>query len=206
MESLDDLVAFINDPKAKSKKQGKKKNAEKGDKNKIDLNQGEVIVETFDKIKLDNQLEINPDASVNVVAEANEVPGEAKNKKKKKKKNTNNNENNQEELEKLKEKQEKLNEYKSKFDFWNQPLSNLKYQNNESTFRIIKDWRQTNPPTRTIEEQYPKEDYPIGKLVEYEDNLKWRSNDAEKKEIDRLMTYELKSLRKAAECQRQTRK
>jgi len=72
-----------------------------------------------------------------------------------------------------------------------------------------------NPPTRSIEEQFPDENYPVGELLDFPNlynltfnkNKRSRSKDApEIKERERFLLYDIKGLRKAAECHRQVRK
>jgi methionyl aminopeptidase len=58
----------------------------------------------------------------------------------------------------------------------------------------------------SIDQQYPKEDFPVGQMMEYGSQGAWRTNNEEKKELERLLQYDLKALRKAAEGHRQTRK
>ena len=62
-----------------------------------------------------------------------------------------------------------------------------------------------NPPTIPVDKQFPDKKYPEGFLMDHK-NGAWRTSSAEMKEKDKLMDFELTSLRKAAECHRQVRK
>mmetsp|Transcript_34862 Transcript_34862/g.36262 ORF Transcript_34862/g.36262 Transcript_34862/m.36262 type:complete len:540 (-) Transcript_34862:37-1656(-) len=94
-------------------------------------------------------------------------------------------------------------------------LTQGRFQDN-SKFRVVQSWKevseenkvpwnQTNIPSKQIEEQFPKGDYPVGQILEYKDQT-WRTNNEEKRALERLMSYDLQKLRKAAEVHRQVRK
>lgn len=210
-KDLDELLAEINNPSIipdKKKKQKPRKQTK-------DVKDNDEIVKTLNNIKIDNNQEITLTSEEPVIVQTTDTieteAEKAKKKKKKrpKKKTENKDEETNSDDERNKEKEEKLKYYKSWFNFDLTNLTETRYQDN-SVFRVLKDWKetpwkQTNPPTRTIEEQFPNEDYPVGELMEYE-NGKWRTTSQEKKEQERLMIYDIKSLRKAAECQRQVRR
>ena len=90
-------------------------------------------------------------------------------------------------------------------------ISNNRFQDN-SHLRLIGNWEegpctQTNPPTKSIDEQYAcLDDYPVGVIMDYAPNNIWRSTSEEKKELERYFKYKIESMRKAGECHRQIRK
>ena len=95
--------------------------------------------------------------------------------------------------------------------------SNIEITNNRaqdnSHLRLIGNWEekpnytQTNPPTKSIDEQYNcLDDYPVGTIMEYAPNNIWRSTSEEKKELERYFKYKIESMRKAGECHKQIRK
>ena len=91
-------------------------------------------------------------------------------------------------------------------------ISNSRAQDN-SSLRLIGNWteksnyKQTNPPTKSIDEQYDcLDDFPIGTIMEYAPNNIWRSTSEEKKELERYYKYKIESMRKAGECHKQIRK
>ena len=136
--------------------------------------------------------------------EANpEVPSEEKKKKKKKKHKKHGKGNKPDDA-------NRENPYRSLFNFDPKDVSPSRKQDN-SQFRILgsweeKPWLQTTPPTKSIDEQFPNKDWPIGVIMEYGQNDIWRSTDKEKIEQERLREYDIIALRKAAECHRQIRK
>ena len=90
--------------------------------------------------------------------------------------------------------------------------SNSRAQDN-SSLRLIGNWEeksnytQTNPPTKSIDEQYNcLDEFPVGIIMEYAPNNIWRSNSEEKKELEKYYKYKIESMRKAAECHKQIRK
>jgi len=63
----------------------------------------------------------------------------------------------------------KTNPYRNLFDF--KEISKFRYQDN-SIFRLInnweeKEWSQTNPPTKDIDEQFPTQIFPQGEIQPY---------------------------------------
>ena len=63
----------------------------------------------------------------------------------------------------------KTNPYRNLFDF--KEISKSRYQDN-SIFRLInnweeKEWSQTNPPTKDIDEQFPTQLFPQGEIQPY---------------------------------------
>ena len=63
----------------------------------------------------------------------------------------------------------KTNPFKNLFDF--KEISKSRFQDN-SNFRIInnweeKEWAQTNPPTKDIDEQFPTQIFPQGEIQPY---------------------------------------
>ena len=63
----------------------------------------------------------------------------------------------------------KTNPFKNLFDF--KEISKSRYQDN-SVFRLInnweeKEWSQTNPPTKDIDEQFPTQMFPQGEIQPY---------------------------------------
>ena len=91
-------------------------------------------------------------------------------------------------------------------------ITNNRAQDN-SHLRLIGNWQekpnytQTNPPTKSIDEQYNcLDDYPIGTIMEYPSNNIWRSTSEEKKELEKYYKYKIESMRKAGECHKQIRK
>eukprot|EP00743_Colponemidia_sp_Colp-15_P001072 GILK01001183.1.p1 GENE.GILK01001183.1~~GILK01001183.1.p1 ORF type:complete len:455 (-),score=93.05 GILK01001183.1:115-1479(-) len=85
------------------------------------------------------------------------------------------------------------------------------FQDNESVFRLIKNWpdvpvKYTNPPTVPVHELYPDGHYPVGETHDYKDDNSWRTTSAEKRELERIEQYDYENARRAAECHRQVRK
>mmetsp|Transcript_13513 Transcript_13513/g.37103 ORF Transcript_13513/g.37103 Transcript_13513/m.37103 type:complete len:473 (+) Transcript_13513:112-1530(+) len=68
------------------------------------------------------------------------------------------------------------------------------------------DHRQCAEFNIPIGEQYPDADYPLGEIQEYVGDNAFRTTSAEKRELERLHTYDYEKIRKAAECHRQTRR
>ena len=94
----------------------------------------------------------------------------------------------------------------------NSEIINNRAQDN-SHLRLIGNWQekpnytQTNPPTKSIDEQYNcLDDYPVGTIMEYPPNNIWRSTSEEKKELEKYYKYKIESMRKAGECHKQIRK
>lgn len=227
---IDDLLDFINDNKKATsnvKKQKKQTMNHINPETLSDPNTDDIIM-TFDtKTKLIDDVEKKIQDNINNNGcEQDDLDKPKKKKKKNKKKK----EDDGEEKQKLREEATKRNKelYLEKFNFDSSIITNSRYQDN-SRFRILGTWKeaetqvnkelnkegenpvtnsywnQTNWPTKQIDEQFPNEDYPVGQLLDYRDQT-WRSNNEEKKLLERTMIYNIKNLRKAAECQRQVRK
>lgn len=89
---------------------------------------------------------------------------------------------------------------------------NIPEQDN-SPLRLIANWPAVEKTLQTPEfsvpvaAQFPNNDFPIGVIEEYciGDNQK-RISSAEKREQERLHTYDYEKIRRAAECHRQVRK
>jgi len=81
-----------------------------------------------------------------------------------------------------------------------------------SCFVLLGDWkeredsRQNETFSIPVAEQYPGQDFPMGELQEYIGDNAFRTTSAEKREMERLMSYEYEKVRKAAECHRQVRR
>ena len=68
-------------------------------------------------------------------------------------------------------------------------------------------YRQTNPPTIPIAQQFPGGKFPEGEIFEYtKDENRNRFTGAEFRDKERLFNYDYEALRKAAEAHRQVRK
>lgn len=82
-----------------------------------------------------------------------------------------------------------------------------------SEFRLIANWstiekcRQSPEFNVPVADQYPDNNFPAGEVQEYAigDNSK-RTTSAEKRELERLHTYDYEKIRRAAECHRQVRR
>lgn len=80
-----------------------------------------------------------------------------------------------------------------------------------SRYRLLgswkeKEWRQTDPPTIPIAQQFPDGVFPEGEISEYLNENSYRTSSAEKKQLEVLMNYDYQAMRKAAECHRQVRR
>ncbi|MCQ2820817.1 MAG: type II methionyl aminopeptidase, partial [archaeon] len=108
------------------------------------------------------------------------------------------------------------NKYKSLIEY--DPsieINDSRFQDN-SILRIVNDWKeepnkniwkQTNIPTKSIDEQYPDISmFPKGEEIQYGDKLIWRSTSKEKMEKEKDYTTAIQCLRKSGECHRQIRK
>lgn len=86
-------------------------------------------------------------------------------------------------------------------------------EQDNSVLRLIANWpamedsRQSPEFNIPVAEQYPNNDFPAGEFQEYVigDNSK-RTTSAEKRELERLHTYDYEKIRRAAECHRQVRR
>lgn len=227
---IDDLVNFINSAKKppsqvsnvkKVKSKAPTKQAEEKLEEIIMNPNSTNILGTFESKQAEIAEQVEPENSTK-----NDVPteeGEKKKKRRRQKKKKNqddDDENDDDDDEARKEKEEATKKNKEMFSnfftFDKSAVTNSRFQDN-SRFRIIKDWKekdpekgiiynQTNIPTKQIEEQFTKlSDYPKGEIQEYKDQG-WRTNSEEKRALERFQEEDLFKLRKAAEAQRQVRK
>lgn len=224
ISSIDDLVDFIN-TSSKGKKPSQVSNVKKGNNDKG---------KTKEQIKAEEKALTDPskdnivqnfDANQLEKIENNEGEGdetEKKKKKRRKKKKANKEEKDEEDDEDDEEKKEreeatKRNKemYKTFFNFDTSIIKNSRYQDN-SQFRIVDSWKeadpekgiiykQTNIPTLQMDEQFKDGIFPVGEIQEYKDQT-WRTNNEEKRAMERILSYDIQKLRKAAECHRQVRK
>lgn len=90
-------------------------------------------------------------------------------------------------------------------------LFNMPEQDN-SQLRRVKNWaartqwRQSPAFDIPVSEQYPDNQFPQGECVEYVGNNASRTTSAEKRELERLASYDYEKIRKAAEVHRQVRR
>ena len=80
-----------------------------------------------------------------------------------------------------------------------------------SRYRLLGSWKegeykQTDPPTIPIADQFPDKKFPVGEIMEYTNDNTSRISSAEKKELEVLMNYDYEALRRSAECHRQVRR
>ena len=192
---IDDLVNFINEDKGESKKKkGKKKKK-----------QEEPIEEKKEEDKKEDT------KSEEIKQTDNNEEGKSK-KKKKKKKTTEEAENTITTSDEPKE-----NPYRSLIKYDESiKIDNTRFQDN-SILRVLNNWeeakdpstwKQTNYPTKSMDEQYSKpEELPIGKILEYEGEKGiFRSTSEKMKEKEKDLTEIIYNYRKAAEAHRQIRK
>ena len=142
-------------------------------KNKTDKNQNsdfapEKKEETKTEIKDEKEIEIEkekekeePKNEIKIDTKE-ETKNKAKKKKNRHKKNKNEKKNKIFEI-------PKTNPYRDLFDF--KEVSKLRFQDN-SIFRVInnweeKEWLQTTPPTKDIDELYPNQIFPKGEIQPY---------------------------------------
>ena len=107
-----------------------------------------------------NEIKIEEEPKNEIKPEKEEEPKEKTRKKKKK--------HNKKQSKKIFE-IPKTNPFKNLFDF--KEISKSRFQDN-SNFRIInnweeKEWAQTNPPTKDIDEQFPTQIFPQGEIQPY---------------------------------------
>ena len=107
-----------------------------------------------------NEIKIEEEPKNEIKPEKEEEPKEKTRKKKKK--------HNKKKSKKIFE-IPKTNPFKNLFDF--KEISKSRFQDN-SNFRIInnweeKEWAQTNPPTKDIDEQFPTQIFPQGEIQPY---------------------------------------
>ena len=154
---------------------------------KIAINQKEAESFTLQKLSeikedsktLENKIESKPEKKIKEEEPKNEIKSE----KEEEPKNEIKPEKQEEQKEKFQKKKKKHNKKKSKkifeipktnpyrnlFDF--KEISKSRYQDN-SIFRLInnweeKEWSQTNPPTKDIDEQFPTQLFPQGEIQPY---------------------------------------
>jgi hypothetical protein len=152
---LDDLINEINNAGEQKKSKTKKKKIKQESESPITTNQ---IVQTFEAIKLGdpkkvdenikNVIEMNTQESVvqvlndEIKVESNlDILEEEKKKKKKKKKKKPTTGAEADEKNVEEEIETKINQYKNYFDFSGKTLTNSRFQDNESVFRVIKNWQ-----------------------------------------------------------------
>lgn len=78
-------------------------------------------------------------------------------------------------------------------------------------FRVVKDWQegptgQTIPPSIPIIAQYQDMEYPVGRILEYENDTLRRTSNEEQRAKEAIHSSTLHNLRRAAETHRQVRK
>ena len=215
---IDDLLNYINQDDDTTKKKKKKKNKKnKNDSSTNEINNNNKEEEKNEKEK-EQEKEEPKQKDENIIEEIKEPQTKTLNKKEEKKKQLflkylPKNINTDKENESCSQKQEpRENKYrdliKPSSDI---EISNKRFQDN-SHLRLIGNWEegpctQTNPPTKSIDEQYDcLDDFPKGVIMDYAPNNIWRSTSEEKKELERYFKYKIESMRKAGECHRQIRK
>ena len=207
---IDDLLNYINDDNSETEKKKKKKKKKKNKSNEDEIIEEKNVIDNKEDEKIINKIEEKKE----------DIPvknSQSKKHKKQKKvylpKNINtDNENNSTNIPYPK----RENKYRNLI----KPSENIeivesRFQDN-SHLRLIKNWEeksdlnpyfQTNFPTKSIDEQYTSLDcFSTGLIQEYNENNIWRSNNEEKKELEKYYKYTITSMRKAAECHRQIRK
>ena len=80
-----------------------------------------------------------------------------------------------------------------------------------SKFRLLGSWKegeykQTDPPTIPVADQFPDKKFPVGEIMEYKNDTTSRISSAEKRELEILMNYDYEALRRSAEWHRQVRR
>jgi hypothetical protein len=153
---IDDLINEINNAGEQKKSKNKKKKTKQETETPITTNQ---IVQTFEAIQLGdpnkveqnikNILEVNTQESVvqvlndeiKVESNLDLLEQEKKKKKKKKKKKPTTGEEGDNEKNIEEEIETKINQYKNYFDFSGRTITNSRFQDNESVFRVIKNWQ-----------------------------------------------------------------
>ena len=209
---IDDLLNYINEGDNDKKKKKKKKNKKNKNKEHKEENTNNNNIKD-DESKKEN---ISEEIKQEDKTESNSHPDNKKEERKKKAflKYLPKNINTDKENESCSVKEpERENKYRSLLQYdENIIISNNRGQDN-SQLRLIGNWEekpnytQTNPPTKSIDEQYNcLDDFPMGKILDYAPNNIWRSTSEEKKELEKYYKYEITSMRKAAECHKQIRK
>merc|ERR1711957_474451 len=204
MENIDDLLDFINEPSTDTKKGGKGKNKKKNKETKPEETKPEETKTDSKLIEVDNvkTTEVKNESQTVDENEDKDTEGQGgaegeekkkkKRKQKKKKKNTDKDGDSDDGINKNKNRE---NNYRKLFDFSDKEITKSRFQDNESTFRVVKNWEekpwtQNNWNTLSIDEQFPQEDFPIGQNMDYGQQNLLRSTSAEKKEMDRLLMYD----------------
>jgi len=88
---------------------------------------------------------------------------------------------------------------------------NIPEQDNTG-LRRVRNWaavptsRQSPAFDIPVSVQYPDSQFPLGECVEYVGSHAFRTSSAEKREMERLMSYDYEKIRKAGEVHRQVRK
>lgn len=203
---IDDLLDFINDNKKITKKKASNVKTKNNKLENINIENPSStdIVQSFDNININNN-----DQNQDQETGENIDDAQKKKKKKNKKKKTDNEKEVEEDLTEIALKKNK-DMFNTNFNFKDLENKKTKVQDN-STFRIIGSWKeneeykQTEWPTLQIDEQFLDNNYPVGQILEYQDQS-WRTNSEEKRALERIMLFDIQKLRKAAEAQRQTRK
>ena len=138
------------------------------------------IVKTFEDAKIELAVKTIINAEDGKTEEAKKKKRKRNRKKKTKEDNAegegDDEDDEEEEKKKLEEEEKKKKENKWK-SFWDEELANAKLVNSRfqdnSCFRVLKNWNekenwpQTNPPTKTIDEQFPEQIFPLGEISEY---------------------------------------
>lgn len=82
-------------------------------------------------------------------------------------------------------------------------------EQDNSVFRRLSNWppvpssTQTDPPTISIRDCFPGNDYPLGEIQEYTGANSFRTTNEEKRQAEKLMADDYNDIRHAAECHRQ---
>ena len=92
-----------------------------------------------------------------------------------------------------------------------QKVFNTPEQDNSSLRRVKNwaaqtQWRQSPAFDIPVSEQFPDNQFPFGECVEYLGSNAFRTTSAEKRELERLASYDYEKIRKAGEVHRQVRR
>jgi len=92
-----------------------------------------------------------------------------------------------------------------------QKVFNTPEQDNSSLRRVKNwaaqtQWRQSPAFDIPVSEQFPDNQFPFGECVEYIGSNAFRTTSAEKRELERLASYDYEKIRKAGEVHRQVRR
>ena len=203
-KTIDDLLNFINqdDDTAKKKKKKKNKKGKKDSSNDNNTNENKE-----DEKEKEKEMEEPKSEEQNKPEELKEDSNsKSLNKKEEKQKKLflkylPNNINTDKENESCSQKQEpRENKYRELITPGSDiTISNKRFQDN-SHLRLIGNWeegdtKQTNPPTKSIDEQYNcLDEFPTGVIMDYAPNNIWRSTSEEKKELERYFKYKIESM------------